>query len=90
MTLSPSRSDALMTELRHFARWTLSVNCPRCRDLRLLDISMVMARVGAGTLVRDVLPRLRCQTCGTPPDWVKLADGVEGTGKPVRKVQLVG
>jgi len=90
MTLAPTRSDVLATELRHFAGWILSVSCPRCRVLRLLAVDKVIARVGAAEVVRDVLPRLRRQTCGTQPDWVKLADGVEGTGRPVRRVQLLG
>ena len=73
-----------------FAGWQLSANCPRCRLIRRVLISDLARQVPPQTLIKDVVVRLRCQTCGTPPNWVCLADGVEGMGKKVQRIQLVG
>lgn len=88
--LSPTRSTALQSELRHFAGWLLLANCPRCCVLRQLAVDELVQRVGAEKLMVDVVHRLRCQDCGTAPTWAKLADGIEGTARAVRSVMLVG
>jgi hypothetical protein len=80
--MSPTRSTALASEIRHFAGWHLLVNCPRCRELRPLDVNTLIPRVGAEKLLGDVVRRLRCQTCGTAPSWVKLAHSTEGAARP--------
>jgi len=79
----------MLSQLSMFAGWQLSANCPRCRLIRRVMISDLARQVSPQTLIQDVVARLRCQTCGTPPDWVCLADGVEGMGRKVQRIQLV-
>jgi hypothetical protein len=43
---------------------------------------------GAGTLLRDVLPRLRCEKCGEAPASVLLTDG--GPAVSARRVWVLG
>jgi hypothetical protein len=57
--------------------------CTRCRWMNPIQ------RVGGAKLLGDVVPRLRCQGCGTAPTWVKLVDGIERTARRVRSVMLV-
>lgn len=85
----PTPSAAMTSELGGFAGWQLSANCPRCRILRRVLIDDLMRQVAPQTPVKDVVTRLRCQHCGTPPNWVRLADGVEGAGARVQRIQLV-
>jgi hypothetical protein len=87
--LSPTRSTALQSEIRHFAGWQLAMHCSRCRDGRDLQVNALIQRIGGGKLLGDVVGRLRCQDCGTAPTWIKLADGIEGTARKVRSVMLV-
>lgn len=49
-----------------------------------------MRRVGAEGLLGDVAAHRLCQTCGTEPSRVKLADGIEESARVVRSVILVG
>jgi phage FluMu protein Com len=63
--LSPTRATALASEIRHFAGWLLLVHCPRCRELREVPVHDLIQRVGAATLLGEVVPHLRCQECGT-------------------------
>ena len=87
---APTDVDAaMMSQLSMFAGWQLSANCPRCRLIRRVLISDLARQIPPQTLVKEVTARLRCQTCGTPPDWVCLADGVEGMGRKVQRIQLV-
>lgn len=87
---SPTRASALASEIQHFAGWTLSVNCPRCRLIREVQVDDMARHIGAGVLLCDVLARLHCRTCGTTPTWVKLAHGIKGTARMVRSVMLIG
>ena len=87
--LSPTRATALQSEIRHFAGWHLALHCPRCRMGRNLQMDALIKHVGAEKLLGDVVRRLRCQDCGTAPDWIELADGVQGTARKVRSVMLV-
>lgn len=89
---SPAPTDvdaAMLSQLSMFTGWQLSANCPRCRLIRRVLISDLARPLQPQTLIQDVVTRLRCQTCSTPPDWVCLADGVEGMGRKVQRIQLV-
>lgn len=87
---APSETDAAkLSRLSMFDGWQLSANCPRCRLIRRVMISDLIAQLGKETIIGDIVARLRCQTCGTHPDWVCLADGVEGMGRKVQRITLV-
>jgi len=88
--LAPTRSIALVTPLHAFAGWHLDAPCPECRVIKQIRINDLIAREGAEKKLGEVVSRLRCQTCGTAPTSVELADGFPGMAKPVRKVMLVG
>jgi hypothetical protein len=85
--LAPTRATALASALSDYCGWHLFPHCARCRVLRMLPIAELADQVGGGTLIRDVLPRLRCQRCGEPPRAVKLSDG---GGPSALKVWLLG
>jgi hypothetical protein len=71
---------ALAAPLRQFTGWHLMVFCAHCRVLVRLEVARLVARQG-DKLVGDVVQRLRCSRCGTPPASVKLADGTHGEGR---------
>jgi len=71
--------QVLASSLDRFAGWTLTVGCPKCWMLRLIRVNHVLARTGAGATVSQVVARLRCQDCGSPPYWVNLANHARGT-----------
>jgi hypothetical protein len=77
--LAPTRATALASPLSDFYGWNLLPHCARCRVMRQIRVD----QVGSGTLLRDVLPRLRCQRCGDPPRAVKLSDGGGPAGREV-------
>jgi hypothetical protein len=85
--ISPIRATALASALSDFRGWTLYPHCARCRVLRQLPVNELANQVGGGTLLRDVLPKLRCQKCGDPPKAVKMSDG---GGPSAREVWLIG
>jgi hypothetical protein len=48
-----------------------------------VPIDDLVDQEGSGTLIRDVLPRLRCQRCGNRPHAVKLSDEGEPSAREV-------
>ena len=88
-SLPPTRATALASPLHAFAEWHLTVNCPSCRVLRKVEISKLIDSSGGSAILGIVIRRLRCQSCGTAPDWVQLSDGEKERGREVRKVMLV-
>jgi hypothetical protein len=88
--LPPTRATALASPLHRFTDWLLTVNCPGCRVLRIVEINTLMASRGGLISVGQVVAKLHCQRCGSAPDWVRLADGTAGSERgPVRAVMLV-
>jgi hypothetical protein len=85
--LAPTRATALASALAAYRGWFLLIHCAGCGRLRLLPVSELADRVGGDTLLRDILPWLRCQRCGDPPRAVKLSDG---DGPAAREVWLLG
>jgi hypothetical protein len=43
--------------------------------MRQLAVATLAEKLGAGTLLADVLPKLRCHRCREQPRSVKLSDG---------------
>jgi hypothetical protein len=72
---TPTRATALASRLSDYRGWNLLPHCARCRVMRQISIARLADQVGKRTLLRDVLPRLRCHTCGNPPRAMKLSDG---------------
>jgi phage FluMu protein Com len=88
-SLPPTRSTALASPLQAFAEWHLTVNCPSCRVLRKIEIGKLIDSSGGSAIIGIVIRRLRCQSCGSAPDWVQLSDGEKYRGRKVREVMLV-
>jgi hypothetical protein len=88
--LAPTRATALASPLRQFTGWRFTMNCPGCRVLRSLAVETLMPNNGGAITVGETVARLRCQRCGSAPDWVRLADGLKGQAQgPIREVMLV-
>lgn len=72
--------DAKLSLLRGYR---LEVRC-RCK-LSYVPLSMLADRSGGGLQLGEVLPRLKCRTCGERPSEVALVDdpaaGASGTGR---------
>lgn len=85
--LPPTRATALASPLSAFPRWLLLPHCGRCKVMRQIKVDVLAAQLGSGTLLRDVVPRLRCQRCGEPPRGVLLSDD---QGPSAREVWIVG
>jgi hypothetical protein len=89
MLAPPSRSNelaratALALPLSVFRGWNLLPHYARCRAMRQIRVDQPAEQKGDGTLLRDVLPRLRCQRCGDSPWAVKLSDGGGPAGREV-------
>jgi hypothetical protein len=80
---------ALAAPLRQFQAWHLLVFCRDCRLLVRLEVDRLVARQG-DKLVGDVVQRLRCSRCGSPPASVSLADGAPGEGRAsFQQIELV-
>lgn len=65
------------------------VNCWKCRVLTGLDADRLRQRPGDWLTVKASRQRLRCNGCGSPPEWVEAADGVDGTalGRPISRMR---
>jgi len=87
---SPRPAYTPANPLHAFTGWHLDAHCPQCRVIKQVRMADLIAREGAEENLGDVVFRLRCQTCGTAPTSVELADGYPGMAKPVRKAMLVG
>jgi hypothetical protein len=85
--LAPTRATALTATLGTYRGWNLMIHCVGCGRLRQLPVSELADRVSGGTLLRDMLPWLRCQRCGKAPSAMKLSDG---DGPSAREVWLTG
>jgi hypothetical protein len=85
--LAPTRATALATPLSAYRGWAILPHCANCRVMRQLAVDRLAQQVGSGTLLRDVLPRLRCSRCGEAPQGVLLCD--DG-GPSRREVWLSG
>ena len=85
--LAPTRATALASALAIYRDWNLLIHCAGCGRLRPLPVSELADRVGDRTLLRGVLPWLRCQECGSPPRAAKLSDD---DGPSAREVWLMG
>jgi hypothetical protein len=68
--LALTRATALASRLSDYSSWNLLPHCTCCRVMRQIRVDRLADQVGEGTLLRDVLPRLRCQRCGDPPNAV--------------------
>jgi hypothetical protein len=88
-SLTPTRATALASPLQAFADWHLTVNCPDCRVLRKVEINKLIDSSGGSAIIGIVIRRLRCQSCGSAPDWVLLSDREKERGRKVREVMLV-
>jgi hypothetical protein len=88
-SLTPTRSTALASPLHAFAEWHLTVNCPDCRVLRKVEINKLIDSSGGSAILGIVIRRLRCQSCGSAPDWVQLSDRQKERGRKVGEVMLV-
>ena len=88
-SLPPTRATALASPLHAFAEWHLTVNCPSYRVLRKVEISKLIDSSGGSAILGIVIRRLRCQSCGSAPDWVRLSDTEKRRGREVREVMLV-
>jgi hypothetical protein len=84
---TPTRATALASTVGDYRGWHLLVHCSQCRAMQMLPCSWLASEMRADTLLRDVLPRLRCQKCGDPPQSVKLSPG---GGPSEREVWLLG
>ena len=58
---------------------------------RLAWLVVINTLIGGGVVtVGRVIARLRCSSCGSAQDWMRVADGTKGTTQgPVREVMLV-
>jgi hypothetical protein len=88
-SLTPTRATALASPLQAFAEWHLTVNCPSCRVLRKVEINKLIDSSGGFAILGIVIRRLRCQSCGSAPDWAQLSDREKRRGRDVREVMLV-
>jgi hypothetical protein len=61
---SPTRATALASELRQFAGWLLTVNCPGCRVLRTVTVETLMTSHGGAISLGNVVRRLRTTSSG--------------------------
>jgi hypothetical protein len=66
-----------------------------CRRIVFVPLPLLAEKHGAGVLLRDVLPRLRCQECGGKPAVMALVERADGgprrAGSPDGwRIDLVG
>jgi hypothetical protein len=85
--LAPTRATALASPLSAYRGWNLLPYCARCRVMYQIRVDQLAEQEGDGTLLADILPRLRCQRCEEPPQGVKLSDAGGPSG---REVWLMG
>jgi hypothetical protein len=78
------RATALAAPLGDFAGWFLTIDCITCRELRQIDVEDL-----PGRNLGEVVPRLRCRRCRTPPAGVTLANVHRGMVTPVVQVRLL-
>jgi hypothetical protein len=81
------RATALSSALIDLRGWLLLAHCAQCRAMRRLSVDVLADQVGSDTLLRDLLPKLRCYRCDDPPRAVKLSDG---GGVAAREVWVLG
>jgi hypothetical protein len=85
--LAPTRATALASTLGTYRGWFLFAYCAHCQALRMMPVARLIEQAGPGTLLRHVMPRLRCSRCGAPPRSAKLSDG---GGPSARAVWVLG
>ena len=83
-------TTALSWPLRAFADWHFTAHCPACRFMARRDVDRLRTQRGDWCLVGNLVARLRYGKCGDVPAAVDLADGAEGAGRAVTRVQLLG
>lgn len=90
MPVAPfSRETALAMRLGQLGAHWLHVACSGCTKSALVPCRMLATKLGASTQLRDVLPRLHCQDCGSRPKSVELQeDSGGGATDRVRPWQL--
>lgn len=69
-------SPPLGVEIFRMSNWWLRITCP-CGD-RSTPLRLLAAERGWRVTLRDLVPKLRCSTCGQRPSSVHLEDTAAG------------
>jgi hypothetical protein len=69
------REIAFAEPLLSFKDWHVAVQCPKCREVRVVELVRLLRLYGPGCRFGDVFWRMRCGKCGSRPDWAKLDEG---------------
>jgi hypothetical protein len=69
------REAAFAQPLLTFKDWHLSLQCPRCRVLRRIEIMRLLRLYGPAPRLGELFWRLRCEACRTPPCWAMRREG---------------
>jgi hypothetical protein len=84
----PTGEQALDEPLRAFPSWFLRIVCDRCGKERMIsETHMPQGEL----LIRDIIERMRHDSCGGRAGKVELLTGLESaSSRPVRRIVLVG
>jgi hypothetical protein len=81
----PTAAEALNEPFSAFRWWYLRVECDRCGMARMVaEIDAIRNDL----LIREILARMRHDGCGGLPAKAELLTGIEGAGRPVRRIVL--
>jgi hypothetical protein len=83
------RDAILATPIWRYSRCILVLTCPRCRERRELRIEPLLVDERGAESTERFLTRLRCRTCGSVPDTVRM-QAKTGQASPAREIMLVG
>jgi hypothetical protein len=83
------RSAVLASPIGRYGRCVLVLTCPNCRERRELRIEPLLVDGRGGETTERFLMRLRCRTCGSVPDTVRM-QAKTGQAAPAAEIMLVG
>jgi hypothetical protein len=84
----PTGAEALDEPFRAFPSWFLRIECDRCGKVSMLNEAHTTGRRREMPL-RDLLARMRHDSCGGLPGRAELLTGIEGaSSRPVRRIVL--
>jgi hypothetical protein len=84
-----ARNAVLATPIGRYRTCILVLTCPCCRERRELRIEPLISNGKGAETVERFLMRLRCRTCGSVPDSVRLQRRA-GQATPSKEIVLVG